>query len=223
MESKFKKYWLDIPNIFSFACVMHPRFKIKGAKLMLDTISNNLGISTQSSPSQLRTDLEILFSSYQNKYSDFTPSSYGHMPSSSGASSSSTHRLQFMANINAQLDSDVLFYGSEKNELDDYLETRYKIPYDDDFDILGWWKTNEPQYPILSKMARDLLTPPVSTVASESAFSAGGRVYDDRRGSLAPDLVEALICMKDWFDAVKRDQQREDAIAEEFKQLEFEN
>jgi hypothetical protein len=41
----------------------------------------------------------------------------------------------------------------------------------------------------------------VSTIASESAFSAGGRVVDPYRSSLDPDMVEALICTKDWVAA----------------------
>ncbi|KAI8547617.1 hypothetical protein RHMOL_Rhmol07G0209200 [Rhododendron molle] len=50
-------------------------------------------------------------------------------------------------------------------------------------------------------MARDLLTPPVSSVASESAFSAGNRVLDERRSRLAPDILDYLICLKDWENA----------------------
>ncbi|KAI8538477.1 hypothetical protein RHMOL_Rhmol09G0107100 [Rhododendron molle] len=70
-----------------------------------------------------------------------------------------------------------------------------------DLDVLAWWKRNEDKYPVLSIMARDLLTPPVSIVASESAFSAGSRVLDERRSRLAPDILDCLICLKDWEDA----------------------
>ncbi|GAA0165153.1 hypothetical protein LIER_39924 [Lithospermum erythrorhizon] len=38
-------------------------------------------------------------------------------------------------------------------------------------DILQWWKLNSIRYPILSKVARDVLAILVSTVASEQAFS----------------------------------------------------
>ena len=47
-------------------------------------------------------------------------------------------------------------------------------------------------------MARDLLTPPASTVASESAFSIGGRVLEERRSRLSPDMLDCLMCLKDW-------------------------
>lgn len=48
-------------------------------------------------------------------------------------------------------------------------------------------------------MAKDFLAIPVSTVSSESAFSAAGRILGKDRTSLAPGTLEALICTKDWF------------------------
>ncbi|KAF7127238.1 hypothetical protein RHSIM_Rhsim11G0003000 [Rhododendron simsii] len=87
-------------------------------------------------------------------------------------------------------------------ELSKYLELESVSANDRiNFDILAWWEKNEEKYPILSIMARDLLTPPVSSVASESAFSAGKRVLDERRSRLAPDILDCLICLKDWEDA----------------------
>ena len=44
----------------------------------------------------------------------------------------------------------------------------------------------------------------VSTVASESTFSADGRVIDPYRNRLGPDMVEALICTKDWVAASRK-------------------
>nr|XP_028961425.1 zinc finger BED domain-containing protein RICESLEEPER 1-like [Malus domestica] len=58
---------------------------------------------------------------------------------------------------------------------------------------------NGNKYPILAAIAKDILAIHVSTVASESAFSTGGRVISDFRSSLTPKLVEALICMQNWL------------------------
>jgi hypothetical protein len=72
------------------------------------------------------------------------------------------------------------------------------------FDVLKWWNQYSTTYPVLASIARDLLTPPVSTVPSESAFSAGGRVIDVRRSRLNAESVEMCICLKDWYDAELR-------------------
>ena len=84
----------------------------------------------------------------------------------------------------------------KQNEPERYLdEANVKIT---NFDILVWWKQNSTRYPILSTMVRDVLASPVSTVASESAFSTGSRVLDTYRSSLNPEMAEALICTQNW-------------------------
>ena len=82
--------------------------------------------------------------------------------------------------------------------MDLYLQEP-KVPITQDLDILKYWKSHEYRYPELSMMARDILTIPISTVASESAFSIGGRVLDQYRSSLAPENVEALVTTRDWL------------------------
>ncbi|CAN1142099.1 Putative AC9 transposase [Linum perenne] len=44
-------------------------------------------------------------------------------------------------------------------------------------------------------IARDALVVPVTTVASESAFSSSGRLVSPRCSRLRSDTVEALMCM----------------------------
>ncbi|KAL9666464.1 hypothetical protein QQ045_000797 [Rhodiola kirilowii] len=86
--------------------------------------------------------------------------------------------------------------------------------------ILEWWKANSSMYPVLSLMARDLLSIPASTLASEAIFSAGGRVVSVKRASLSPNTVEALICLKDWSLTSNR---KQDAEVEEYADEELMN
>ncbi|CAN4104491.1 unnamed protein product [Withania somnifera] len=48
-------------------------------------------------------------------------------------------------------------------------------------------------------MARDVLVILISSVASECAFSIGGRILDPFRSSLTPKLVQCIICLQDWL------------------------
>ncbi|KAJ6696359.1 ZINC FINGER BED DOMAIN-CONTAINING PROTEIN DAYSLEEPER-LIKE ISOFORM X1 [Salix koriyanagi] len=85
-----------------------------------------------------------------------------------------------------------------KSELDQYLEESL-LPRVHEFDVLGWWKLNRLKYPTLSKMAVDILSIPMSTVAPDSVFDTENRRIDSYRSSLRPVTLEALICAKDWL------------------------
>jgi hypothetical protein len=42
------------------------------------------------------------------------------------------------------------------------------------------------------------MTVPASTISSESTFSLIGRVNEERRRWLTPDMMEVVSCIKDW-------------------------
>ncbi|KAJ1692639.1 hypothetical protein LUZ63_009337 [Rhynchospora breviuscula] len=87
-----------------------------------------------------------------------------------------------------------------KSELEQYLtEPLDDIALEEQFDILAWWKLKVPKYPVLSRLARDILAVPASTVASESTFSTSGRTLSVVRNSLNDESIEALICAQDWL------------------------
>lgn len=79
-----------------------------------------------------------------------------------------------------------------------YLEES-KVDRSTKLDVLTFWKANQFRYPELASMAWDILSIPVSTVASESTFSVGGRVIDQFRSALKLDIVKALVCTRDWL------------------------
>ncbi|PKA47020.1 Putative AC transposase [Apostasia shenzhenica] len=86
---------------------------------------------------------------------------------------------------------------NQKSELDLYLEEP-SFEVNSDLDIFDFWSKSSMRYPTLAMMARDILTIPVSTVASESYFSIGKKIINPCRSSLKSKTVQALICLSDW-------------------------
>ncbi|KAL9230868.1 hypothetical protein vseg_006162 [Gypsophila vaccaria] len=84
-----------------------------------------------------------------------------------------------------------------RSELDHYLEDD-ALPESSHFYILKFWNI-ELKYPTLQRIARDILAIPASTVASESAFSMGGRVVTPHRSRLYTNTNEVLMCMQNWM------------------------
>nr|GEU88526.1 zinc finger BED domain-containing protein RICESLEEPER 2-like [Tanacetum cinerariifolium] len=68
----------------------------------------------------------------------------------------------------------------------------------------GVWKAREFQFPVLSRMARDVLSVQATSIASKFAFSLSGRVLSNRRRKLTPGSLEMCMCLKDHLDATER-------------------
>jgi hypothetical protein len=84
-----------------------------------------------------------------------------------------------------------------RTELDLFLEESL-LPRTQDLDIIHWWQVAGLKYQTLQKIARDVLAIPLTTVASESAFSTSGRIISPHRSRLAASMIEALMCMQAW-------------------------
>ena len=62
----------------------------------------------------------------------------------------------------------------KKSQLDLYLEEpRLSKKKNSKLEVLSWWKENYNRFPMLSLMARDLMSIPITTIASKSSFSIG--------------------------------------------------
>ncbi|GAA0187577.1 hypothetical protein LIER_34865 [Lithospermum erythrorhizon] len=96
----------------------------------------------------------------------------------------------------AFLETVVELHSGGKSYLECYLgEVPLKCSNGVKFDML----TNEVKYHILSTMAKDILSIPITTVASEATFSAGKRVIDPKRTSMTTKTVVMLFCGGDWI------------------------
>lgn len=86
---------------------------------------------------------------------------------------------------------------SQKSELDLYFgEDVYQANgLEENFDILYWWKVHAVKYPVLSTMARDILSIPVSSFRADSE----SRVLNQYLSSLDSVTTQGLICGRDWL------------------------
>ncbi|CAN0915353.1 Putative AC transposase [Linum grandiflorum] len=80
-----------------------------------------------------------------------------------------------------------------------YVHAPHTAERSSKFDILNWWSVNGTKYPTLQQIARDFVAVPITSVASESALSAGGRLLDPHRSRLHHSTVEAMMCARSWI------------------------
>ncbi|KAL6661578.1 hypothetical protein ACP70R_000962 [Stipagrostis hirtigluma subsp. patula] len=107
------------------------------------------------------------------------------------------------------------------SELTSYIDSD-NVPYTaTGFDILNWWQQHKQSYPIISIIAKDVMTVPVSTISSESCFSLTGRIMEERRRRLGSETVEMLACLKDWEQGEARTQHsvQEKDLQEAFEEM----
>lgn len=202
MLQKFDKYWHIIHGIMGVATVLDPRYKLTLLDCYFSVIYNT---EVNNEVDRIRKLCNELLVEYQdrNKREKEIGSESSHSFSSSITeinSSSMMGKKNFTAIYDQYMMQKKKSTSSApaKSELDRYLEED-TLPRTDDFDVLAWWKSNGLKYPILMMIARDILAIPVSTVASESAFSTSGRFLTPHRNRLHPNVLEALMCTRDWF------------------------
>ncbi|XP_047079781.1 zinc finger BED domain-containing protein RICESLEEPER 2-like [Lolium rigidum] len=79
-----------------------------------------------------------------------------------------------------------------QGEIEHYLSDDV-VPYTETFNVLDWWKVAGTRYPTLRKVAKDIFAIPITSVASESAFSTSGRIVNEHRSRLTSHMLEMLI------------------------------
>ncbi|XP_028753930.1 zinc finger BED domain-containing protein DAYSLEEPER [Neltuma alba] len=197
MQEKIGKYWRDCSLVLAIAVVMDPRFKMK---LVEFSFSKIYGEDAHAYIKIVDDGVHELFHEYVALPLPLTPA---YAEEGSGGSHMKTEESPGgILSDGGLTDFDVYIMETSnhqmKSELDQYLEESL-LPRVPDFDVLGWWKLNRVKYPTLSKMARDILCVPVSTVPADSVFDTKSKEMDQYRSSLRPETVEALVCAKDWM------------------------
>ncbi|CAD6963187.1 unnamed protein product [Tilletia controversa] len=89
--------------------------------------------------------------------------------------------------------------SAEQDEVTAYMANRFAMR--DNETVLGWWKDNEVNFPILAKVARKVLATSGSTAEVERVFSAAGRFCTVRRRRLTPESLRQLVVSQQLLNA----------------------
>ncbi|KAI8563870.1 hypothetical protein RHMOL_Rhmol03G0142700 [Rhododendron molle] len=190
MIEKYEKYWTIIHSILGVAAVLDPRFKMKLVEYYFNRIYGEEDAIFEIE--RVHNYCKELLKEYEVKLNNGGIASSCQVESTMEVDDDLSDFDEF---VTSNQTSQVL---AKKSELDRYLEEDVIPTGNQDFDVLAWWK-NDMKFPTLRVIARDVLSIPVSTVASESAFSTSGRVVTPHRSRLHPKTIEALMCARSWL------------------------
>lgn len=182
MKKKYDKYWGRMENVnqlLLFATILDPRYKMDYVEYCLNDLYMD-GEVVCNMMKSLKANLMEIYEWYVGHEGIHVSSqvsieeSASSVNTSKGCSSSlSDTRLSRFMEKHAMKDSVEI-----KNDVERYLLDARESIENKDFEVLNWWKLNGNKYGVLSNLAKDVLAIQVSTVASESAFSTGGRILD---------------------------------------------
>ncbi|KAF7135940.1 hypothetical protein RHSIM_Rhsim08G0166400 [Rhododendron simsii] len=163
MVEKFDKYWLVVHGVVGVSAVLDPTYQINVLEFYFKLL---FPTSYKEEVEKVRALCYKLLKEYQCPSSGIK----GIGDSSSHSSSLDEESLSKYDVYMLRESKRSRTIDTAKLELDHYLSEAV-LPKSAGFDVLNWWKSHQPKYPILQAMARDLLAIPVSTVASESALA----------------------------------------------------
>ncbi|KAG2709415.1 hypothetical protein I3760_05G238000 [Carya illinoinensis] len=205
MQAKYDKYWGDVEKInrlLFVAVILDPRYKLALIEFWANSTMG--AVKAARFITALKQDLDDLYSHYNNIGQPSSAVGTSHSrptplfdDRSSDDSSNPPRRGYTIMNQYHQLIATRNIMQCT-SEIERYFMEEVEAP-SESFQLLTWWKVNSTKYQILSRIARDVMAIPITTVASESAFSTGGRVLDSYQSSLSPSTVEALVCTQNWL------------------------
>uniref|UniRef100_A0ACD5VJK4 Uncharacterized protein n=1 Tax=Avena sativa TaxID=4498 RepID=A0ACD5VJK4_AVESA len=192
MNTKFDKYWNDIQGLMGIATLLDPRYKkhmLVACFAMLHGVEPSSYECTEKVDGIVAT-LHALLEEYEVEEDAYQPTEVNILSATEAAAI-----MNIFHDIVAQQRPTI---SKLQGEIEQYL-TDALLPYVEKFNVLDWWKVAGTRYPTLRKVARDVFAIPVTTVASESAFSTSGRIINKHRSRLTSHMLEVLMCSQDWL------------------------
>ncbi|EXC16764.1 Putative AC transposase [Morus notabilis] len=205
MEKKFKKDWSKLPMLYGFGVIFYPRLKLEGLESGLDNIGEFLAINTTDQFPIIKEKIFSLYISYESRFRntsrvkrpqqrDDNPHSFLNVFGLSKKKKKTTTQGEESGNGSSSRGGG---NNGGFNELMVYLSEGLVVNSSEMFDLVQWWRARALTWPILTRLAMDIFSIPVSTVTAEQAVSTTSRIFEEWRNALQLDIVEALVCIKD--------------------------
>ncbi|XVE81007.1 hypothetical protein DITRI_Ditri15bG0027900 [Diplodiscus trichospermus] len=186
MNVKSDNDWSTCSLVLAIAVVLDPRFKFEFVEFLYKSIYDK----------EATIHLNVIDDVFKDIFKEY-------------ASNMGSEMSFFHDNTEENIvDAFHKWYNSKRNvnscnsELDKYLKGPI-ISFKAESDILGWWCEQVSSFPILGKMARDLLAIPMSSILSDFAFHEKAMIDNPIFSGLDLDIIEAMICSKDWLESSK--------------------
>jgi hypothetical protein len=177
MKLKFLKYWKQIPLIYSFAFILDPRGKIRGLFNVLQIFQEKFGHDYNSYYADVKLNCSSCLTNMRlsTVQLEIKEGMHSRPAGQTGKRKHAWGRIfggpggtGVVGPSPATTPS--LSASAAGCELSTYLDSDNVTAYEEDFDLLLWWRDDKLTFPVFSIMAKDILYVPISTVSSESCF-----------------------------------------------------
>ncbi|XP_048491925.2 zinc finger BED domain-containing protein RICESLEEPER 2 [Beta vulgaris subsp. vulgaris] len=193
MKQKYDKYWGNVEKmnmLIYIAVILDPHSKLIGVQLILmDMYGKEKG---EELANAVKNYAYSLFEEYRSMHSSLVPESRQNIELSPMEEDGLGSFVDYMKSLKDRVTMMKGTSGCMISEFDRYLNEQ--IGEKEESDTLSWWGNNGHRFPIVSRMARDILAIPLST-----SFSVGGCQLDPYRSALPPMMVQTLVCAQDWL------------------------
>ncbi|KAK1575427.1 hypothetical protein Q3G72_005417 [Acer saccharum] len=191
LKRRLEMYWSKCRLVLAIAVILDPRFKFDIVESWYKEI---YGQDAEEHGERIQADLKKVYNEYAGSFKNSTTSS---------ADASTLFTDYVMLDhlgmpLTPSHGSDTDSGKSQKSELERYLEEP-KFRSVEEFDILGWWCVNTPNFPTLANMAPDFVAIPVTAALANPTFISDVLKIDPISSDLDSEIMEALICVPDWL------------------------
>ena len=214
----FDKYWSGMFLVLAAACVLDPRFKMKYVEFYCSKkIEDDEGSNAEAVLDYLRSLFARYAASDICKKPICSVDTVDHEVDEEdededyGADEEETDKEEKEkpdAYKDFVLFQEFLkFEGSSSRELgESELDAYLKEPimeWNKDFKALEWWKEESQKYPVLSRVARDILSIPISRATSYDSYVTDKREPPENVLSMDAKAANAVMCGRSWLPLIR--------------------